>query len=70
MLPMSKLKLASDEQFSNLMPENDVASETIDERVARLKGLREQIYESILEYRTQVKEVLDKRVSDVQTSRI
>eukprot|EP01050_Picozoa_sp_SAG11_P052042 SAG11_NODE_29935_length_305_cov_2.417476_1_plen_72_part_10 len=47
--------------FLDALPENDVASETIDERVARLKDLREQIYESILEYRTQMKEVLDKR---------
>jgi hypothetical protein len=47
--------------FLDILPENDVASETIDERVARLKDLREQIYESILEYRTQMKEVLDKR---------
>ena len=32
--------------FLDILPENDVASETIDERVARLKDLREQIYES------------------------
>eukprot|EP01050_Picozoa_sp_SAG11_P008147 SAG11_NODE_704_length_7657_cov_38.765943_3_plen_137_part_00 len=47
--------------FLDILPENDVVVESVDERIARLKDLREQIYESILEYRQQMKDVADAR---------
>eukprot|EP01050_Picozoa_sp_SAG11_P010990 SAG11_NODE_1136_length_5731_cov_23.656250_1_plen_92_part_00 len=42
--------------FLDCLPETEGSRETADERIARLRSLREQVYEAVVAYRTQMKE--------------
>jgi hypothetical protein len=47
--------------FLDCLPELEGSGETIDERIDRLRSLRDQVYEAVFAYRTQMKETADGR---------